>query len=103
MGHGDPIAQAFLGWAYGVTGRKDKALEVLAELERRRAQGYLSGVVLAMVAIGIREKDQAFQWLDRAIDDRDCLVATLKHHSVWDGVRSDPRFDKVLTRVGFGH
>ena len=61
LGHGDPIAQAFLGWAYGVTGRKDKALEVLAELERRRAQGYLSGVVLAMVAIGISEKDQAFQ------------------------------------------
>ena len=103
LGHGDPIAQMFLGWAYGVTGGKNKALEVLDQLKQRRAQGYLSAVALACVAGGIGDKDQAFQWLDRALDDRDPLLVTIKPGLEWDVLRTDPRFDKVLTRVGFGH
>jgi hypothetical protein len=46
------------------------------------------------------ERDQAFAWLEKAFEERDYLMATLKVDPVWESFHSDPRFTDLLRRVG---
>ncbi|MGI8733831.1 MAG: TPR end-of-group domain-containing protein [Pyrinomonadaceae bacterium] len=49
---------------------------------------------------GLGEKDQAFAWLDKAYSGRDFILVFLKVEPMFDGLRSDPRFARLLQRVG---
>ena len=55
---------------------------------------------MAMIYGGLGESDQAFAWLNKAYDDRDALLVFLQVEPVFDGLRSDARFDQLLQRVG---
>ena len=46
------------------------------------------------------EKDQAFEWLNRAYDERSGWLLELKFDPVWDNLRADPRFADLTGRVG---
>jgi hypothetical protein len=46
------------------------------------------------------EKDQAFEWYERAFRERDALLVFLKVDPMFYGVRSDPRFTALMKRVG---
>jgi hypothetical protein len=46
------------------------------------------------------EKDKAFLWLDKAYAGRSSFMTTLKYWSVFDPIRSDPRFSDLVRRVG---
>jgi len=59
-----------LGYGYGVTGRKDLAREILAELTERSKQRYVASSDFAFVNAGLGERDQAIQWLERACEER---------------------------------
>jgi len=45
-------------------------------------------------------KDRAFVWLDKAVEQRDWCIPFLKRDNVWNPLRSDPRFNSLLRRVG---
>jgi hypothetical protein len=45
------------------------------------------------------EKDKAFLWLDKAYASRSSFMTTLKYWSVFDPIRSDPRFSDSIRRV----
>ena len=53
-----------------------------------------------MNAIIVGEKDQAFEWLDKAYNGRDFVLVLLKIEPTFDPLRSDPRFPVLLKRVG---
>lgn len=46
-------------------------------------------------------KDEAFGYLDRAINEKNYWLFTLKYSPEWDLLRSDPRFEKVLERMNY--
>ncbi|HKQ80027.1 MAG TPA: protein kinase [Blastocatellia bacterium] len=95
-----PDEPASLGYAYALSGKRQEAQQVLAELKERSKRRYIPPTSLAIIYSGLGEKDQAFAWLDKAYDGRDSLLVLLKVEPMFDGLRDDPRFDNLLQRVG---
>jgi hypothetical protein len=52
------------------------------------------------VHIGLGETDRAFEWLEKAIEERDWQMAMLNIEPLFDGLRSDQRFAALVERVG---
>ena len=85
---------------YGLAGRKaeaNNALKELLELNRRR---YVTPVALVQVYLGLGDKDRAFAWLEKAYQERAYMMAYLKVIPIVDPLRSDPRLDDLLRRMG---
>jgi tetratricopeptide (TPR) repeat protein len=95
-----PGALGFLGMCYGVSGRKAEANKILNELLELNRNRYVSPPAFANVYIGLGDKDQAFFWLEKAYQDRSNYIAYLKVFPAVDVLRSDPRFDDLLRRMG---
>ena len=95
-----PGALGFLGLAYGLAGRKDEANKVLKELLDLQRRRYVSPPALANVYIGLGNNDQAFFWLEKAYQERSNYMVWLKVYPLLDPLRSDPRFDDLLRRIG---
>jgi hypothetical protein len=96
-----PVNKATLGFAYGVTGRRDKARHVLVDFEELFKQHQTSPYYIAMIYAGLGEKDQTFVWLEQAYHERSRpFVNGINVVPVWDGIRSDPRFQSLLRRMG---
>ncbi len=95
-----PLMLAALGRAFAVSGETEKARKILAELKKVSRQRYVSPYDIATVYVGLGEKDQAFESLNEAFEERSGRLLFLKVDPYWDGVRSDPRFLSVLDRVG---
>ncbi|HEY0762953.1 MAG TPA: winged helix-turn-helix domain-containing protein [Pyrinomonadaceae bacterium] len=95
------VVNATLGYAYGVTGRRDKARQVLADFEELLKEHQTSPYYIAMIYAGLGEKEQAFVWLEQACQERSRpFVNGINVTPVWDGIRSDPRFAHLLQRMG---
>jgi hypothetical protein len=90
---------ATLAYAYAVTDRREKALAIRAELEERSRRQYVSPLAFARISTGLGEKDQAFVWLDKAVDAHDPNLLFGVFDPLWDPVRSDPRFTRALRRM----
>ncbi len=53
-----------------------------------------------MVHLGLEERDECFAWLEKAYADRDVRLWFLRVDRKWDAIRSDPRFQSILKRIG---
>ena len=92
-----------LGWLaqeYAQCGRKAEAQKVMNELLELSKDHYVSPHWFAATQAGLGNKDEAFKWLDQAIDRRFGPMIYLKVNPIWDPLRSDPRFAERLRRVG---
>jgi len=99
-GGGDLLMVAQLGTIYSSSGRRDEAKKVLDELYELSKQRYVSPFYIALIYVGLRQKNQAFEWLEKAYEERDHWLETLKVHPMLDSVRSDPRFTALLKKMG---
>jgi hypothetical protein len=45
-------------------------------------------------------QDEAFEWLDRAYEERDALLTDVKRMPHSDPLREDPRFDALMKKIG---
>jgi serine/threonine-protein kinase len=88
-----------LGRAYARAGRTKEALNILSDLRRRYVEGHARAMDVASVYVGLGDLEQAFQWLEKACERREYLVL-LKVGPGFDPLRSDPRFDQLLRKVG---
>jgi DNA-binding winged helix-turn-helix (wHTH) protein/tetratricopeptide (TPR) repeat protein len=88
-----------LGHALGIAGRTAAARDVLRSLQHRYAATRIGEGEIAQVLIGLREYDDAFEWLTRAVEHGNGF--TLFTAAVWDPLREDPRFAELLVQAGF--
>jgi serine/threonine-protein kinase len=95
-----PAARGKLGHALARAGRTEEARAILNELERERQSGFVPASSIAMVYLGFGEKERALDWLERATDEHDWEVAWLKVEYVWESLRGEPRFARLLERIG---
>jgi TolB-like protein/DNA-binding winged helix-turn-helix (wHTH) protein/Tfp pilus assembly protein PilF len=96
----DEGAVAILGKVLGDSGRKQDARKILEELKERSRHRYLSPYLIALVQIGLGERDQAIASLEQGYTDRDQWMLYLRVDPHMDDLRSDPRFKDLLRRVG---
>ncbi len=96
-----PRRIALLGWVDGRCGRPDAARHILRGFLEQSRRGPFPALAIAQVYIGLGEKDRAFEWLDKAIDQRD-LDVTLLWDSPYELLRTDPRFSLLLRRMKLG-
>jgi serine/threonine-protein kinase len=95
-----PIWLGFLGQMYALAGETENAIELLHELRVISKNAYVPPVAFASVYAGLGKIDDVFHWLEKAVDERDGFLIYLKIASVFDSLRSDPRFSRMLDRVG---
>jgi tetratricopeptide (TPR) repeat protein len=94
---------ASLGYVYAVLGKQDEARKVLAELKERGKQEYVPAYDVAIIYVGLGETDQAFEWLERAFEERSYYLSFLRVDPVLDGLRSAPRIAGLARRVGLAN
>jgi serine/threonine protein kinase/Flp pilus assembly protein TadD len=95
----DPRFIGSLGYAYAMSGSRVEAQGILDELLARSKRGYFPSWTIAIVYIGLGDKDRAFQWLGKAVQERGEMVTWLKTDPLYDPLRSDPRFSDLLRRL----
>ncbi|MCI0391995.1 MAG: hypothetical protein MOB07_24945 [Acidobacteria bacterium] len=94
------MLRADLGHLYAVWGKRAEVEQVLAELLKQSEQSYVSAYDIAVIYAGLGEKEQAFRWLDKAVEQRPFWLCWLKLDPRLDGLRVDPRYFSLLQRIG---
>jgi glycerol-3-phosphate dehydrogenase len=83
------------------TGHRERAEETVAALTRQAAaSSTVPSWQLAMIHASLGQADPAFAALERAFEERSDALAYLKVEPHWNPLRTDPRFDEMLGRVG---
>ena len=101
LSDGDPDSKAALAHTYAVIGRRAEAEKILGDLERKSKSVYISPYFIATIYAGLGEKNKAFEFLERAYLERNLDISwSLKADLRIDNLRSDPRFEALLQRVG---
>jgi TolB-like protein/tetratricopeptide (TPR) repeat protein len=95
----DTLALAGLGHVAARRGRMDEARSVLEELDQRAKLRYVSPVAQAGLYVTLGDADAAFEWMERAYQDRRGWLAYLKIEPMLDGIRADARFNRLLERM----
>ena len=78
------------------SGDRAAARKVLDQILAERSRRYFPGARLALVYVGLGDKDRAFEWLQRAVEERDNWVAYAKTKPEYEPLRSDPRWADLL-------
>jgi tetratricopeptide (TPR) repeat protein len=89
-----------LGHAYAVAGRRQEAIKILDELKELSSQRYIRPYGFAILYTGLGENDRAFEWLNKALEDRDPFMSNLAVEPRFNPLRSDPRFTDLVRRIG---
>lgn len=96
---GSPLMLALLGHAYAVAGKDAEAQQVLNELQQVQSQRYVSPYTVAAIYAGLGDQEQAFKWLDRAVEERDIWLMNLKVDPVFAKLRTQRKFTDTLARI----
>jgi TolB-like protein/Flp pilus assembly protein TadD len=96
-----PIAVATLAHAYAIAGRKRQAQNVLGDLENSLKNGRVPTYHMAAIYAALGDNDKAFDWLEKAYEERSLWMVHLKVAPKLDPLRSDPRFHDLLRRMNF--
>jgi hypothetical protein len=95
------ITSGLLGYAYARSGNTRGAQTIAQQLES--SIGTVSGAAgaAARVYVGLGDKAKALSLLERAVLDRDSFFSSdVLSASYWDSIRTDPRFEGIVTKVG---
>jgi TolB-like protein/DNA-binding winged helix-turn-helix (wHTH) protein len=91
---------AALAHLYAVSGRQDRARELLKELTHPTRREYVSPFYIALIYMGLNEHAESLQWIQKAIDDRSNPCIFLRVDPDFDNLRKDTRFEALLKRFG---
>jgi TolB-like protein/DNA-binding winged helix-turn-helix (wHTH) protein/Flp pilus assembly protein TadD len=101
MSNGDQDPVAGRAHALAVLGRRAEAEAILRDLQRNSKNVYPSPYLIAAIHAGLGQKDKAFEWLEKAFQERSWDIAwQIKADPRIDNLRSDPRFQALLARIG---
>jgi serine/threonine protein kinase/tetratricopeptide (TPR) repeat protein len=86
--------------AYIKAGIKGAIQSELNYFKKLSEQQYVSPLSIGVLYALIDEKDQAFEWLDKAFEEGSPFLVYLRHYPDLDNLRSDPRFKALLKKIG---
>jgi tetratricopeptide (TPR) repeat protein len=95
-----PMLKAFLAYGYAVAGRRNDALALIEEVAEVSRKHYTCAYEIAVAYAALDNREEAFRWLDKAVEDRaDCIPYLLVDPRL-DRLRADPQFELLVKRVG---
>ena len=97
----DPDLVGQLGWVRARAGDRTGAQELLEELEVRARSEYVSPMQFALIYTGLGDRSRALERLEAGLAERASQMILLRAHPAYDPLRSDPRFQDLLRRIGF--
>ncbi len=97
---GKAFSDMKLAWGYARCGRPDEARLLLSRALEAKGPGYLEPTTVAHVFVALGDHEHALMWLERAVKERAPYVADIAVEPALDPLRSDPRFVRLLKRVG---
>jgi Flp pilus assembly protein TadD len=101
LDHGLAVRQGQLAYVYGLGGEKSKAAAVTEKLNQRARSQSAQWFPVSMAEVGMGDKDAALTALERAVDGHEIGISefSLLNDRIWDSLRSDPRFQRILERT----
>lgn len=96
----NPAVLALMGHEYAVSGEPGQAKAILAKLQQISAHTYVPTIYIALIYTGLHDVDHAFEWLDKAYNERCEYLIYLPTDPLADPLRGDPRFAKLMQRLG---
>ncbi len=96
---GAPLMLGWLGLPLGLSGNTVEARRILGHLRTIATHAYVPPSAFAWIHLGLGEVDEAFVWMDRAIDAHDPMMTPVKTYAFLDPIRSDPRFTALLRKM----
>ena len=89
-----------LAYSYGRAGRLERARRELEKLEKVSRHDQLDPIIMLWAHLGVGDKEEALADLEKAYSQHFVFLVTLKVEPAFDPLRSDPRFQDLLRRVG---
>ena len=97
---GSPLLRAALAQTFGAARRREEAIQILDDLTKLAKQKYVPSYFFAGIHIGLGEDDRALECLENSYEERSHWLVYLHIDPGMDGLRSNPRFQNLLRRVG---
>jgi serine/threonine-protein kinase len=97
---GSPLMSAALAQTFATAGRRKKAIQILDDLTKLTRQKYVAPYFFAGIHIGLGEDDRAMEYLEKSYEEHSHWLIYLHIDPSMDGLRSNPRFQSLLRRVG---
>ena len=91
-------ASASLGFAYGMAGRTAEARDILSKLESLSQRRYISGIYFAIVNAGLKDNERTIRHLNEAFHSRQPGLVLIRIDPMFEGLRSDPKFQELTRR-----
>jgi len=96
----NPLWTSVLGYVYANAGRTTEALQAINKLHAQAQQQYISPIDFVYIYAGLGDREQAFQWLERAYEERVGVLIYLHVEPVYEVLKDDARFADLLQRLG---
>jgi len=96
---GSSFGKGDLGFFLARSGQRDEAVKLLAELKQASSQRYVPGTAVALIYLGLGEKEEALDWLEKEIDERGSNPTYYAVMLELDDLRTEPRFKAMLKRL----
>jgi DNA-binding winged helix-turn-helix (wHTH) protein/TolB-like protein len=98
-----PGSNAYRGEALALSGRRKEALAELDRVVKLSKERYVSAYDIALIYAALADTENAFQWLERAFEDRSSPINFLAQDPMLDALHVDPRFQSLVQRIGIYH
>ncbi len=98
---GSPLAIAYLGYSYGASGEESEAVKMLDQLNQLSKQRYVSPLYEGLIYLGLGKSEKAVEYIDEAFVAQEPLLCYPKIDSIFDSLRSEPKFRAILKKMNF--
>ncbi len=94
-----PTTLAFIGHALALAGKREQALAIATKLNEISKHHYVSNITLAFLYCALEDSDSAMAWLEKSYREPGESIDFIGAEPLFDGCRSDPRFQALLQRL----
>jgi DNA-binding winged helix-turn-helix (wHTH) protein/TolB-like protein/Flp pilus assembly protein TadD len=98
-----PGSNAFRAEALALSGRRKEALAELDRVLKSSKERYVAAYDIALIYAALADTENAFLFLERAMEDRSTLINFLAQDAMFDALHTDPRFASLVQRIGIYH
>jgi TolB-like protein/Flp pilus assembly protein TadD len=96
----DPVPLGMLGRLYASHGQKDEALKILQRLRQNREQRYTAAYSLALIYVGLGDRNEALNWLEQGYREHDGFnIGPIRIDPLLAPLHGDPRFEALAEKI----